>query len=164
MYVKDLVDLVNSGKFPVVRFTKTIDDSFGCVDSVIEKGMVAKIIAVKQQSFDSQWFGLTFDLSIDRKHNIALLSSDWYLLSKDRLSFGRKCGTALESGWLHDNLTTENCFPQDTLIPCELVESDSLLSLYMDDKNKDPENKTTYIEWLEEQLRNSCKTTNNTPL
>ncbi|MFA6661438.1 MAG: hypothetical protein WCS56_00225 [Bacilli bacterium] len=151
MYVKDIVNLVQAGKFPVVRFTEELDEVTDCGDSVIQKGMLAKITKVLKTPYDEDWFQLTFDLSIAREQNIALLSHDWRLTTLNSSLKGY--GTALEAGFLHDDLITTNDFSDDTLLPCEFVESDSFLASYLAEKGS--KNKLTYIEWLEEQLRNS---------
>lgn len=164
MYVKDIVNLIQAGKFPVVKFIEDVDEVTDCGESVIQKGMLAKITEVKRTSFDDNWFELTFDLSIAREQNIALLSHDWFIPTEDRKTTGRKTGTALEAGLLCDDLITTNNFSDDTLLPCEVVESDSFLSRYLVESEKASKSKLTYIGWLEEQLRNSCKRTNNVPL
>jgi hypothetical protein len=154
MYVKDIVNLVKSGKFPVVRFTEDVDEvTDGLGESVISNGMLAKIIQVKENTHSEGWFELTFDLSIAREHNIALLTYDWFLLSEERTTTGRKTGTAMEAGILKEDMITENTFQEDILFPCEFVEEESLLARYLKYQEGDPSCKVTYVAWLEKELR-----------
>ena len=136
MKAKVLVDLLKSGKKPLVRLTGVLfDDSFG------QNGMIARVMSVTHEPHDL--LQLDFDFNENREHNLSLDEPNWFLGSTDQK------GTVLEANHFDDpnNLHEEIFFEEDQDIPVELVSAGTPLSSYMDSGSK-----LTYVEWLEAKL------------
>jgi len=137
---KDIVEIIESGKKPLVRFTLRLwDESFG------NKGMIARIESAifKPHGLIS----IQFNYNEFREHNLNLDQPNWWIGSTNTL------GTAIEANHFTDpkNLIENIVFDPRDNVGIEFVEENNLLSEYI----KEKENKTTsldYISWLEKKI------------
>jgi hypothetical protein len=138
-----IVDLVRSGKFPlVVLGGSPWDDAFG------QKGMIARITVVREGSHGS--IDLTFDYNGNLKHNLALQSHEWFIY-KDGVQTG--LGTVFEAGYgkmNEKNVTESVSFEPDDDIDVTLSKDDSLLVEYCSSSQAAT---MSYVEWLEWQVK-----------
>jgi len=119
-------------------------ESFVECESPIEKGMIAKVIFVKDfpGSDDETYKKFVFDLSVAKEENMALLSHDWF-------THGNETGTAIEAGFLKEDLIEYNIlsFEDERDFPAEFV-AEGPLKAYLEWK-VDNTLPLTYVEWLE---------------
>lgn len=140
MLPKDIVEIIKSGKKPLVRLTDRLwDESFG------QKGMIARIDLAFEKPHNL--ILVLFNYNEFREHNLNLDEPNWWIGSTNKL------GTALEANHFKDpnNLVEEVHFDISEKVNIEFAEKNNLLSEYV----KEKENKTTsldYVGWLEKKI------------
>jgi hypothetical protein len=146
MKVQVLIDVIKSGKKPMVRLLDEVYESWG------QKGMIAEITSAVEHKHG---FELTFDYSCAKEANLAL-EDHGYFIWENGVDTG-KTGTALEAGMREPDEFTEDFSldPEDD-IPVEMIDLDDMdspMTHYLRHKATFPDNKQTYVEFLEGQFR-----------
>ena len=129
-----LMDLVKSGKRPVVKVTGLLwDEAWG------EEGMIAEVTSASGPDGDG-CVSFTFDYNKFRETNLPLQSHTYYLKDTGQ-------GTAFEAGMMDEKDIQEDVMFQDTDdLPLELAE-EGLLGEYFESGSED-----SYVKWLEGKL------------
>ena len=153
MTVKDFIDLgIKSDR--TIRFNKDFSELE--YDTFAECGMIAKVVACVETDHDC--IKLKLDFSVAREHNLSLATHNFFLMkSRADGSEHRQTGTALEAGLIGENLIEEIYFdPEIDLFDIVgLDDENDPLGHYLKKKEKDPDMKLTYLEWLEAAYRAS---------
>jgi len=93
---------------------------------------------------DESFKKFDFDLSVAREENIALMSHDW-------TGMGDKIGTAMDVGFLKEDMidTAILSLDDERDFPAEFVTDGPVLAYLQFKKDIDPETKLSYVGWLE---------------
>jgi hypothetical protein len=137
---KDIMGLLKDGKKPLVKVTGALWD-----DAWSEAGMLARIVAFKEDTHDEEMVEFTFNYNEHKAHNLALQGHTYYLNSVNE---PRKLGTAIEAGLMkEEDLHEEVHFMLEgngSDVPVELADS-PILAEYAKSGSK-----LSYVGWLED--------------
>ncbi|PLS18892.1 hypothetical protein CVD28_00385 [Bacillus sp. M6-12] len=147
MLVKELYELVKSGKHPIVKFNEKTHEF---IEESLDPQMMGKIIGVTQEYEDSYRFRL--DMNGFEAHNQSVAQQDW------RDKEGVPCLTWFEVGRYPADGIEAVYLPVDAKAPLEIVEEDSLFGEYISEKSD-----KSYVEWLEEMVNRCRKKNGNKP-
>lgn len=135
MNTKELRDLVNEGKNPVIKFNSKAEKDF---DESVDPNMFGRITGVGEE------YGECFiivDLNDFEEHNRSVALPNWYDSdSNPRLTW-------FESGMYPRNGIVKLYLYSNEDLPFDIVEQNGLTKEYLDTKSS-----KSYVEWLEHQI------------